>query len=93
MANWLYFKEENLPNPVELPESYREVVLKKPFGKGSYRLRCNILKKSKQTTLVEAYSRLIRVGGKDGIYWMNINVEPYKRRIPTYYIESESRFI
>lgn len=91
--NFEYYKECDLPEPVPLPEEYRELVMKQPFGQGRYRLKCNVVRKSKETTLIEAYSRLVRVECNDGIHWRNINVEPYMRRVPTHYIDSPTHFI
>ena len=76
MANWPHYRAGRLPTPVPLPDKYIEVHLRKPYGKGGYKLRCNIIKISNQTTLVEAYSRLVRVDIGDGISWVNLNVEP-----------------
>lgn len=81
--NFMYFKENELPEPVPLPSEYRELVLKQPFGQGNYTLKYNIIRQSKETTLIEAYTRLVRVGCSDGIHWENITVEPYERRIET----------
>lgn len=86
------YDEDNLPLPVPLPESYRNLTLKKPFGQGTYQLKCNIIKKSEDSTLIEAYNRLVRVRCKDGIHWQCISVQPYQRRVPTRLIESDSHF-
>lgn len=85
--NFPCYKENELPDPISPPTEYMELSMKQPFGQGSYRLKYNIIRKSKETTLIEAYSRLVRVWCKDGIHWQTLDVAPYTRRIPTHYIE------
>lgn len=92
MKNFEYYKESDLPEPTPLPAEYNEITLKMPFGQGRYKLKCRVLKKAKESTLIEAYSRLVRVGCEDGIHWQSINVKPYTRRVPTRYVESDRYF-
>ena len=93
MPNYECYDESCLPLPVPAPAEHKELILKKPFGQGTYRLKCNVVKKSKDSTLIEAYNRLVRVRCKNGIHWQCISVPPYTRRVPTRYIESETRFV
>lgn len=79
-----FYKQRNLPEPVAPPDEYKEILLTQPYGKGRYRLKCNIIKISQETTLVEAYSRLVRVCNGRSVHFSSINVEPYHRRVPTY---------
>lgn len=92
MTNWEHYKEEDLPPPVEPPENYNELVLRKPFGNGRYRIKCNVIKKAQNSTLIEAYTKLVRVQSESSIYWAAIPVKAYQRRVPTRLIESPNHF-
>lgn len=88
------YKEYDVPAPVLPPEHYSELILKKPWGRGSYRLKCKIIKISPQTTLIEAYSRLVKIRDGEGYYhFHNINVAAYRRRVKTYLVKSSRHFI
>lgn len=94
MSTMQHFTEYNLPASVPPPEDYSEIILKKPWGRGSYRLKCKVIKISKQTALIEAYSRLVKVRDHDGYYHYQIlNVTPYRRRVKSYYVQSSRHFI
>lgn len=94
MATWQEVKEREidelqLPKP---PENCKEVVLPLPFGKGSYRLKYDEIRRARNTTLVTAYNRLVRVVSGNNMYWRSLPVEPYQRRIPTHVIERQERY-
>lgn len=93
MNKWEHYKEAELPQAVPPPEEYRELILRKPFGNGCYRIKCNVIRKAKNSTLIEAYTKLVRVQSENRIYWASLAVEPYQRRVETRLIESPNHFI
>lgn len=93
MTKWECYKEADLPAAVPPPDEHKELILRKPFGSGRYRIKCNIIKKAKNSTLIEAYTKLVRVQGANQIYWASISVAPYQRRVPTRLIDSPKHFV
>ena len=87
MKKWEHYKEADLPAPVPPPNDCQELTLRKPFGGGTYQMKYNVIKKAKNSTLIEAYTKLVRVQAASRIYWEAIDVEAYERRVETRLIE------
>lgn len=87
MKKWEHYKEADLPAPVPPPKDYKELALRKPFGNGTYKMKYNVIRKAKNSTLIEAYTKLVRVQADTRIYWETLDVAPYERRVETRLIE------
>lgn len=72
-----------------------DMSVRKPYGKGNYTLKYKEIRRSTNTTLVLAYNRLVSIchaQTPSASYMRTIPVEPYQRRVKTYWIERQERY-